>query len=192
MVDLITVQEFKDYKRISSTTYDTQLSILIPQASSFIKTYCGNSFNEYTSTDKVEWFNGRGNTTYFVQEWPLVSVTTLEISTDGGTTVEALTEGTDFYVNLEDDCIVSASSSFSPYGPAVNSAKLTYIAGYTTLPPELQLAAIELVDHYRQEDFTPKKSLSGTSTDNSGPTQYGFANMLPKHIKRVLDLYRRL
>ena len=54
MADLITVTEYKDAEGLRGEKDDDRLSIIVPQISDLVKKYCGTSFIDFFSTDKVE------------------------------------------------------------------------------------------------------------------------------------------
>ena len=54
MADLITLQDYKTAQGITKPKDDSRLNILIPSVSQLIKTYCGNSFVDYYSSNKTE------------------------------------------------------------------------------------------------------------------------------------------
>jgi hypothetical protein len=57
MADLITLQEYKTAEGITQPKEDARLNVLIPSISQLVKTYCGNSFVDFYSTNKTETFN---------------------------------------------------------------------------------------------------------------------------------------
>ena len=184
MADLVTIEEYKTYKKINSTSSDTQISSIITMVSKLVRNYCGRNFIDYYAVDKVEYFDA--NAYYVVvDEFPLVSVTSVEVSDDGGQTYTALTEYTDYYVDIENDTINAAELAFLTTAIPYRSLKVTYKAGYAATPDDLKLAVMDFIDYYRDEQFTStKQTMSAT-------IEYSPAKM-PNHIKRVLDLYREV
>ena len=80
MADLITVNEFKDAEGLRGEKDDDRLNVLIPLVSDLAKKYCGITFIDYYSTNKVETFNITDNytSTIIMSESPLVSVNKVE------------------------------------------------------------------------------------------------------------------
>ena len=66
MANLITLQQFKDAEQITNPRDDFKLSRIIDAVSQMVKTYCGNSFVDFFSTNKVEEFTLNWST-YAVQ-----------------------------------------------------------------------------------------------------------------------------
>jgi len=76
MADLITTHEYKDAEGIRGEKDDDRLNVLVPQISELVKKYCGTSFVDYISTNKVETFSISDNytSTIIVSECPLTAV----------------------------------------------------------------------------------------------------------------------
>ncbi len=191
-IDLVTLDEFKAYKSVTNDKNDAALSIIIRGASATAKSYCRRTFVDFYSTDKVEYYNGYAYSEFLLKEFPIRSVTSVENTTDGGTTYTALTVGTDYYVNYELDSIVTPDGlSFlgERANPAFNSIKITYKGGYSKAPEDLKLAVLDLVEYYRAEKSTPRKAFEGATLENSA-FRSGSGAKFPPHIARVFDIYK--
>jgi hypothetical protein len=195
MADLITLTDYKENKGITSTTNDDRYEALITQASEFIENYCNRRFLDYVTNPVTEWFDGATNVVY-PTHFPIIEVVEAAISPDGGITQYVLEEnhpdGLGFFVDKQTDCIRTQNMHvqfISPYSTPYRSLEVSYKAGYPSLPEDLKLATISLVDYYFDKEYTPSKSLAGANLDNQMP----FAtSSLPAHIRRVLDLYRSM
>lgn len=185
MTDIVTLEQYKTYVGISSTNQNEIISQLIPQITAYIKTYCGREFVEFYNTDKVEIHSG-GFDQLWPKEFPVVSITDLEWSTDFGTTYTALTNGVDYVLESDTDSIVPISRCLFP--KYINGYRLTYKAGYEEYPVELQLAAMDLITYYIKNDAAVKSTRSPGS--NTTQIEYVLNSGLPSHIRRVLDLYK--
>ena len=100
--DLITLAEYKIYTGITSINSDPQIRQLIPIVSQFAKTFCARSFNEYVDDPFVQTYAG-GYPVLILDEFPLISVNSVEYSNDFGKTYTVLTEYTDYVVETEDE-----------------------------------------------------------------------------------------
>ena len=196
MANLITIDEYKSYKDINSEADDSIISLLIGSVSDFIKTYTDRTFIDYAYTDKIEYFDALSYGVYYPNEFPLLSVTEIATSTDGGVTWTILVENTDYFISLEseggDNSIIN-NTVYSGFGPGTipfKSGRITYKAGYIKTPADVKLATMDLVHYYRKESYTSAQSLQGASVTN--PVTIIQGNQLPRHIKRVLDNYRVL
>lgn len=196
MTNLITIDEYKTYKGVNSEDYDSIISLLIGSVSTFIKEYTARTLIDYSLQDKVEYFDALTYDKYLPKEFPILSVTEVATSVDGGVTWAVLVESTDYFVSKEseggDDSIISNTGldGFLSGTIEFKSGRLTYKGGYIETPRDIKLAAMDLVHYYRNEEHTLSKSMGGASVEN--PINIVMGNQLPLHIKRVLDLYRVL
>ena len=80
MADLVTVNEYKDAEGMRGEKNDDRLNVIVPQVSELVKRYCGTSFVDYYSTNKVETFNINDpyTTTVILSECPVVSINKVE------------------------------------------------------------------------------------------------------------------
>ena len=104
MADLITVNEYKDAQGLRGEKDDDRLAILVPQVSDLVKKYCGISFIDFYSTDKVETFTISDNftTTIIMSESPLVTVDSVQERTSYSGDYTTLTTGNyEYYVDTE-------------------------------------------------------------------------------------------
>jgi hypothetical protein len=187
---LVTAAEYKAYAGISSTNQDAEIAAIIPIASQLVKSICGSTFVDYVNDSNEEIFSG-GWPKLYLTEGPLISVSSVEYSTDFGNTYTSLTEFTDYAVDREDNSICSTSRDSRGYilefPKYVNGYKVTYYAGYETLPSDLKVAALDLVTYYlKHEGSVHSPKAPGTNTVQ---IEYITNVRLPAHIARVLDLY---
>ena len=185
ILDLTT---YKSFKNITSPNADVELQNIIDAVNSYIVSYCGRTFNDYVSTDKVEYFN-EGSTELYPLEYPLISVTSIKVSTDAGKTyATTLTEFTDYIIDKTTSSIRALGSYFVNTGYPINAIEVTYKGGETNVPADIILAAVNLVEYFMEDQFMPSKAFKGVTIENITTID---AN-LPPHIKRVLDHHRAL
>lgn len=182
--DLVTKAEYKAYAGITSDTFDTVLPTIIPKVSQLVKSLCKRTFVDYINDAKIEVYSGGYGHKIYLKEYPILSINSVELSTDYGNTYTELTEFTDYALDQEDGSIVAIGAEFSKY---VNGYRVTYNGGYEVLPEDLKLAVLDIITYYIKNDasvHSPKAP--GT---NSVQIEYITSTSLPSHIKRVLDLY---
>ena len=192
-IKLITLDEFKAYKNMSTDTqYDSQLSVMITGASEMCKTYCRRSFIDYWDTDKTEYHDGTKSNELFLREFPIRTITSVEFSEDAAT-YTALVENTDFYVDPQLDTIKTVDTYTFAYGASVTippkSIRVVYKAGYGRVPEDLKLAIMDLVEHYRKGKSTPRKVMGEATIENSG-FRAGANSKLPPNIARIFEMYK--
>lgn len=180
---LVTKEEYKAYAGIASTTNDALIDILIPKVSNLVKAVCRRTFIDYASDAKTEYYEG-GSTFMVPEEYPILTVSSFEYSSDYGNTYTELVEYTDYVLSKANNTIQSIGVEFPV---AVNGYKLTYTAGYEELPEDLKLAVLDLITYYIKNDSAVHSNKApGTNTVQ---IEYVTTTNLPASIKRVLDLY---
>lgn len=199
-IDLVTLAQYKAYVGITSTTQDAAIVALIPRVSSLVKSICRRTFVDWVDDSKVE--NFRGGDQYVLQETPVLQVQSVEYSLDYGATYTELTEFTDWVLDLENDSIVPLQIlGYVPeywdgvmkrvttptFPQRINGYRVTYTAGYETLPEDLKLAVLDLITYYLRNDSAIHTAKTGGF--NTMQIEYVNTTNLPSHIKRVLDLY---
>lgn len=181
--DLVTLAEYKAYAGITSTNQDAAIKILIPKVSALAKSVCRRTFNDYVSDAKTEVF--KGGRFLLLGEYPVLSISSVEYSADYGKTYSTLTEFTDWVLDAEEGVITPVNAN--EFAHITNGYKVTYTAGYETLPEDLKIAVMDLVTYYLKNDMAVKSQRDAGS--NTVQIEYITKNTLPSHIARVFDLY---
>jgi hypothetical protein len=194
MANLITLDEYKDAEGIQSTKEDVRITSLISSVSALVKTYCGNSIVDYYSANKVETFDVSWDS-HIVQltESPVNSVSLVrERSSYDGTYTTLTTGAYEYYFNSSIDSVLRTTGGTNyknwPKGPG--SVEVTYKAGYSVCPPDLQLGVIDLITYYVKDEHKARQSIQGASIQNQTSSSQRDNVSFPDHIKRVLDLYK--
>lgn len=189
-MDIITSATYKTLKGINSTTNDSKLGVIIPAVNSYISNYIGRELIAYYGSDKTEYHDGVNFSVIYPKVYPLISVTSVRTTTDGGTTWTVLDTPDDYMIDLENDRILSTTTNFVTSQFHVNSLELKYKAGYSAIPDDLEMAAASMVEYYLEEQYNPKKAMQGASIENVIMTDN--TAKLPPHIKRILEYYRNI
>ena len=94
MADLITLQDYKTAEGITQPKDDARLNVLIPSVSQLVKTYCGNSFVDFYSSNKTETIDVNWST-HIVQltESPVNSIVSVQERTSYSSAYITLTTG---------------------------------------------------------------------------------------------------
>ena len=194
MANLITLAEYKEAEGLSNPKDDLRLQTLIPSISELVKTYCGNSLVDYYSTNKVETFSIDWATSVVqLTESPLNTVVSVEERRSYNEAYTTLTTANfDYYVDGSTDSIIRTNSGGRTinWATGVGAVKVTYTAGYSTLPVDLKLAVIDLMTYYFKREHKERRTLGGASIQNSTTTSQADNVGFPDHIKRILDLYK--
>ena len=199
-ISLVTLAEYKAYVGITSTTQDAQIATLIPRVSELVKSICRRTFVDYVNDARTQVFSGGDQ--FVLSETPVLSVQAVEASVDYGANYTELVEYTDYALDMELDAIVPLQlvgyvpdywdgiirRTVVPTFPRrINGYRVTYTAGYETLPLDLKLAVLDLLTYYVRND-SAVHAAKGMGT-NTMQIEYVTTTNLPAHIKRVLDLY---
>ena len=195
MTDLVTVYEYKDAEGMRGEKDDDRLNVIIPQVSDLVKKYCGTTFVDYYSTNKVETFtiDDLYTNTIIVSESPLTSINKVEERTAYSEDYkELLTSNYEYYADMEADAIIRTTKNGerASWAKGVGSVRITYKAGYSATPKTLQLAIFDLVNYYMKDEHKERRTLGGAQMVNQGTAGIRNNTDFPDHIKRVLDLYR--
>lgn len=194
MANLITLAEYKEAEGLSNPKDDLRLQTLIPSISELVKTYCGNSLVDYYSTNKVETFSIDWATSVVqLTESPLNTVVSVEERRSYNEAYATLTTANfDYYVDGNTDSIIRTNSGGRTinWATGVGAVKVTYTAGYSTLPVDLKLAVFDLMTYYFKREHRERKTLGGASIQQTGTTSVAGNVGFPDHIKRILDLYK--
>lgn len=185
MTALISLADYKSYKKIVKTDSDEELTSLIESINALVKTYCGHSFIDYYSTPKVETFNIKESQhAILLNEWPVRQVQSVQVRTAYNEPYETV-DASEYFVDSTIDTIFMHSGYWQSGFGAV---KVTYTAGYEDTPADVRVAALDLVHHYFKEEYKERKSI-GTASIDTGLSKMGTSKW-PPHVMRVLDLYR--
>lgn len=194
MANLITLQDYKTAEGITQPKDDARLNVLVPSVSQLVKTYCGNSFVDYYSSNKTETIDINWGT-YIAQltESPINTIVSVQERTAYNASYTTLTTGAhEFYLHSDTDSIyrTTSSGSFQNWPTGVGAVKIVYTAGYSAIPGDLKLAVLDLITYYLKDEHKQRQSIAGASIQNQGSTSQNNNVSFPDHIKRVLDLYK--
>jgi hypothetical protein len=180
--NLVTKTEYKAYMGITSTNSDAEIDFLIPKVSDLVKTYCRRTFVDFYDESKTEVFDG-GFKQIILKETPVVTVSSVAYSADYGKTYTSLVKFTDYVVR--DDYVLSLNPN--GFAEQINGYRVIYFAGYETVPSDLKLAVLDLVEYYSRNNGAVHSSRD--LNPNTTQINYVSSSNFPATIKRVLDQY---
>lgn len=189
MNDLITLEYYKQVKQLKKADDDNKLGLIISGVSQLVKTYCGNTFNDYVDTALVESFSlDIGMPYIMLGESPLISVSSIDERTDVTSDYSSL-ETSDYEIDTSSDLIYRVGQDW-PSG--INAVKVTYTAGYSEIPYDLKLAVVDMVHYYHKDEYKQMRTLGAASIQNVVASAVENLPGFPDHIRRVLDMHRQL
>mgnify|MGYP001465495652 FL=1 len=193
MADLITLASYKEAEGLSTPKEDLRINALIPSVSQLVKTYCGNSFVDFYSSNKTETFNIDWGT-YIVQltESPVNTIVSVEERQSYSGSYSTLTTGAyEYALDTKTDSILRTNSgSYQNWARGVDAVRIVYKAGYSAVPDDLKLAVIDLITYYLKDEHKERRTIQGASIQNAASSSQRDNVAFPDHIKRVLDLYK--
>ena len=193
MADLITLASYKEAEGLSTPKEDLRINALIPSVSQLIKTYCGNSFVDFYSSNKTETFSIDWST-YIVQltESPVNAIVSVQERQSYSDSYATLTTGAYEYAldKNTDSVFRTSSASYKNWAQGVDAVKVVYTAGYSAVPDDLKLAVIDLITYYLKDEHKERRTIQGASIQNAASSSQRDNVAFPDHIKRVLDLYK--
>ena len=132
----------KDYGQITTTTWDVFLTNRIFAVSALIQSYCNRTFPVQTYTED---YDGPGSTTLLLHQWPVQAVS--QVILDQYYPLPTTLGSSDIVVNANKGIISVSPSSVGQkwFGYGDQNIQVTYTAGYSTIPNDIQEAAAAMV-----------------------------------------------
>ena len=186
---LATLTYVKEVLKISGSGEDTELQHWLDAASAYIANYCDTLLESATITD--ERVDGGVKELFTINSLTATSITTIKDGLNSDSVVLAADYALDPNTGgifIEDDATDPELTQHS-WGKGRGRWKVTYVAGYVTIPLDLQLATARLVALYRD------RPMPGTKSEQIGNYSVSFqdffmTNGLPDDIAALLEPYR--
>jgi hypothetical protein len=145
-MSLVTLVKYKSYLGITDSTKDTDLTDLQSAVEKRVKEYL---HRDIESTNYAEIYDGSGDNYMVLFQQPVTAVTKIEVyegldstNTEVWTT---LALGTDYQrkiIPVEANAVILDGYTFNE---DLRNYRITYTAGYATIPEDIQLACKELL-----------------------------------------------
>lgn len=149
---LTTVADVKEILGITGVTQDNLITRNINYATKIILNYCGVS--SFKSTAYIEEYDGIGGNELVLRNKPVITITSVEWRDEAGNNASyELLDTEDYFV----DTAAGIIKSLITLGGSYHSWKVTYTAGYATIPDDLAEACA------RMAAFVTENGTSGTS-----------------------------
>lgn len=201
MADLITLEEYKLFEGVNSTQYDEKFESLITSVSKLVRTYCGTEFDLYagspgiTDTFDIQW------NTHVVQlrESPIINILSVEERASQSSDYVTLyangeNDQYNWYFDEVSDSILRTSytGAYTDWPKGVGAVRVTYTAGYATIPEDLKLGVCDLITYYHKDEWKERQTLGSATREGAGTSGIRNDPGFPDHIRRVLDLYKNV
>ena len=190
---LATLAEVKEYLGITDTTNDDLLSRLINSASSFVeketdRRLVATAYDKDTASDKENtWFDGDGSGKQFLRQYPVNSVSAVEVS---GATISAAS-ATDYYGSTGFALYFRKGLLYYAAGFAagIQNVRVNYNAGYVAGTPEREELR-ELLCSLVAYTWNHRKKM-GFKMERLGNYQYSRSDLREGWQQKTISRYRR-
>lgn len=167
----------------SDTLQDAKLQLFLDAGSAWVESYCSRIF---ASASYVELFHGNRSNAISPRQWPITAVSELRVSsTRAWSDTASLIDPTKYGISKDGVMIMYYSSVF-PLG--YDTVRLSYTAGYPTIPADLVLANLWASEWFYQHNN--RGDTGRTSVSKQGES-IGIDHDIPPMIKSILQPYKR-
>lgn len=179
---LATLGNAKTFLGITNSDKDEVLEMLINQATDYLETKCGRRFASTTYTEQE--YDGNGTVEMKLQQFPVITFTTLQRNRATDNSDDWETVDTDDYWVENETGIITKTSKF--YKGKFNY-RATYAAGYATIPYDLQYACLTIVS-----ETLNRRSAMGIKSESLGDHSLTFESLYQSNavLKDIVSNYR--
>jgi len=177
---LCTAAEYKAWRGITKTDWDTVLGVMITTATAEIERLCGRTAGGFESATFTEVFDGDGSQVLQVSNGPISSITSITIGNSDPSTLASTgyTHDSRFGIMrlpFETGGLVArdvwgepvyGSSDRAVFTEGFQNITVVYVAGYATIPDDLKRVCYQFISHYfdsRGRDFEKAAQAIGNS-----------------------------
>lgn len=146
-MSLVTLANYKAYLKITDTAQDTNLGVIQNAVEKRVKEFLHRDLESTTYASEI--FDGNGLNTLPLRQVPVTAVTTIQyyegLDSTNTETWTTLALGTDYerkIIPTAADCVILDGYTFVL---GLQNYKITYTAGYSTIPYDIEMACKELL-----------------------------------------------
>lgn len=183
---LTTLAQAKSHLSISpsDSLQDARIEMFINAASEKIERYTNRLLVSQGAIAELQ--HGRRENIILLKQWPIIAISEVSIDYTAAHTAPAnVLAASDYTISDDKNSLLLINSTF-PVG--FNNIKITYTAGYTTVPSDLELAALWLVEWYY---LLRTRGDMGRTTASKGGESVGVLEKMPTMIAEMLEFYKR-
>ena len=192
--DIISATEFKTYFGVSGTDKDTVIGTFISDHSLWIEGYLKRKVKG-SQTVTAELGNGNGTEIFYPKYGPITAVSVLQSrASPTDSFADIVTDSSNILIDPLGEDYVEVYGTYFPAGRS--NIKITYTAGYSTMPAEIKQVCYEMVTIRFRESNDPAFGAnrlgmeSQSSSESGGTSSKTYADMMPKW-ERILNRYKR-
>lgn len=181
---IVSLSDFKKFLKITDTNEDVALYMALVRSQAEAEKYCDRSFESSSYTEY--YCTENGGTILQVDQFPIISVTSIHDDTDREWTSDDLISSDDYQLDSDAGRIILDGDFFTP-SPHIKNVKIVYLAGYTeaNMPQSIKLAIMKLAASDYQEAATHMNAVTQTQEGASKPDE------LRDEAYELLDLFKR-
>lgn len=190
-MSIATLAEAKAYLNITSPTVDAELQLFVDAADPVIENIAG----PVTPAAFDEFYDG-GLTAIVLRNWPVISVETLTEYAGTAPTVltvaanPAAQTSTTFVLEKATGMLYRTGAGVPGwFAPGYENVRVQYTAGRAATPPNIKLAALELIRHMYQSTQQSGRPAFGGALEDQVWAPAAFA--VPTRVIELLEPYRR-
>jgi len=196
MAALTTTARYKTWSGIVGTAQDTVLGYILDGVSAEVRRWCDrNLTNGFESVSRTERYDGTGEQTINLIEWPVTAITSVKVYSASGD-YETLDADT-YRVNADSGVLsridpvrarfpttafgtVESQFSVQPWFPeGFDNIEVVYTGGYATTPADLEMNVWRLMDLA----YAARGRNFGLQSESLG--QYSYTNMDPSKVNAI-------
>lgn len=180
IMDLTTTAKVKAYLGKSDSADDAVLATLVTNVSGYIEKATGRNFDGNTAIEEI--LDGCGLGDLILRQYPVIEVTKIEYN--NGTSavpVWTLIDPSNYTVKQLQGMVYGAFPAYQ------QNIKVTYKAGYATVPADLEQLATELVAKKFEQ-----RHAQGKANERLGEASITWATELTQEQKDILENYTQI
>lgn len=183
---LLTLAEVQEHLEIYDSAQLGYLEILTERVTAWIEKKTGRRLKSRTYTNEIT--SGWGKSHLMMYEWPVMAVSGVDFILNVAPTSWESQSLTELLIDSYDLRTVRFRDRVFPKG--TDNVRLTYTAGYVTVPEDLKQLALELVT---QKHRIKDRQMAGvTAATFQGQTVSYFTGNMLRETEFIFDAYRRL
>jgi uncharacterized phiE125 gp8 family phage protein len=168
----------------SDALQDVRLELLINAASEKIERYTNRILVSQGTIAELQ--HGRRENILLLKQWPIIAISAVSVDYTAVHTAPAnVLAASDYAISDDLNSVLLINQTF-PVG--FNNIKITYTAGYVTVPSDLELACLWLVEWYY---LMRTRGDMGRTTASKGGESVGVLDHMPPMISEMLEYYKR-
>ena len=175
---LATIDQLKEYLGDVADKDDALLTRIVNAASDALESYCGRTF---ASTAHTEYYDGTGTNTLVLRQFPIISIASFLEGGAALTTGQDASATPDVLYYPETGRLVRPWFIFLPYR---NWYKITYTAGFSSVPASIIQACLDLSAIMLRE-----KEHIGLAQKTTGTQTVTYIRRLPEDVQKAVDGY---